>query len=95
MNRFNHEHWMLYLIYCSYPEGCEWNDPTEEDKGIIRSLSRQGVVHESSKWSEGAHRFVPLLCFTEMGAKTFIREDGGFLFEKEFLGKALIDGVSR
>lgn len=87
MNQFNKEHWILYRIYCSHPDGCEWNEPTEEDKRIIRSLSKQGDVYESSRWREGARCNVPLLHFTDKGADLYIREDGGFLFESEFPGK--------
>ena len=84
MDGFDQEHWILHCIYRHYPDGCEWNDPTEEDKRIIKRLSKQGIVYESSRWLEGARCNVPLLFFTEKGKRIFIREDGGFLFESEF-----------
>lgn len=84
MGEFDQEHWILYCIYRSYPDGCEWNDPTENEKRIIKHLSSRGDIYTSSRWLEGARRSIPLLCFTEKGKKSYIREDGGFLFEKEF-----------
>ena len=86
MAGFDQEHWILYSIYRSYPEGCEWNDPTEEQKRVIERLSKQGVIYKSSGWMESAHGNVPLLFFTENGKRIFIREDGEFLFESEFKG---------
>ena len=81
---FDQERWILYCIYRYPPDGCEWNDPTDEQKRVIERLSKQGVIYKSTRWLESAHCNVPLLFFTEKGKCIFIREDGGFLFESEF-----------
>lgn len=84
MSDFDAEKWILYCIFTAGRAGCEWLDPTPQQRRIIQSLLARGDIHVFSRYDENTHFNVPLLSFTEKGRVIYIRDDGGFLFEKDF-----------
>lgn len=83
MNRFDREKWILYWIAKRHPEGCEWVDPSPEDKRIIDRSVTDGCVSVMSCRNEKPGLCSPKLYFTRKGADIYIY-DGRFLFAKDF-----------